>query len=92
MEVKEGTYNGKKGGFYIVRIINSMPDKIERYKALKEYVRRNGYVDMGFVENHYPRGKGWRREFMDLGLLEELEDLDIQQFIKYDVEKEDDYE
>lgn len=82
VDVREGTYNGRKGGFFIVQVENNIPSKVERYKALKEYVRKNGKITMDFIKEHYPEGDDWRRKFVDLGLYEELEALDIEQFIQ----------
>lgn len=92
IDVKEGTYKGNKGGFFIISVSNTIPEKIARYKALKEYVKHNGRLDMDFIRATYQGGTGWRQEFIELGLLEELEDIDVAQFIKYNGETEDDYE
>ena len=47
---------------------------------------------MAFIEATYPKGRGWRQEFVELGLLEELEEIDIAQYIRYNGEMEEDYE
>lgn len=81
VDVREGTYNGRKGGFFIVQVVNNIPNMVERYKALKGYVHKNGKITMDFIREHYP-ADDWRREFVDLRLYEELEALDIEQFIQ----------
>ena len=81
VDVREGTYNGRKGGFFIVQVVNNIPNMVERYKALKGHVHKKGKITMDFIREHYP-ADDWRREFVDLRLYEELEALDIEQFIQ----------
>ena len=92
VDVKEGTFNGHRGGFCVISVRNTIPERVARYREMKDYVKRNGHIDMAFIEASYPKGRGWRQEFVELGLLEELEEIDIAQYIRYNGEMEEDYE
>lgn len=86
--IKEGTYKNQQGGFFItgvdysdsLQVILDWDDKIQNWKE-----EHGGTIDYGFVEAcGVGDDKEWRNLFILLGRHEELEEIDIHQFINID--------
>ena len=89
---KEGSWKNRIGGYFRIPVENGIPELVERYGALQKWKKEKGSVDISFIRSVVPAWKRWREDFVQLGLLEELEAIDISQFINENREKEADYE
>ena len=85
---REGTFKNRIGGFVWIPVKNIIPEYLAHYKALRNWQKEKGRVDISFIRSVEPAWPTWRIDFIRLGLLNELEAIDISQFIDENREKE----
>ena len=83
LDIKESILSKWKTGFFIVNVANNIPERVERYALIKKYKKEHGKLDSEFLNDLYPDVLSWRSELIKLGLYSDLEEVDIQQYIKY---------
>lgn len=83
LDIKESPVSKWKTGFFMVHVANNIPDRVERYARIKKYKQENGKLDVEFLNKTYPDTLTWRKELVKLGLYSDLEEIDIEQHIKY---------
>ena len=66
-----------------MNVANNIPERVERYALIKKYKKEHGKLDSEFLNDLYPDVLSWRSELIKLGLYSDLEEVDIQQYIKY---------
>ena len=52
-------------------------------ELIKKYKKDHGKLDIEFLNRTYPDTLTWRKELVKLGLYSDLEEIDIDQHIKY---------
>ena len=85
---REGTFKNRIGGFVWIPVKNIIPEYLAHYKALRNWQKEKGRVNISFIRSVEPAWPTWRKDFIRLGLLNELEAIDISQFIDENREKE----
>ena len=83
LDIKESPVSKWKTGFFIIHVSNNIEDKVKRYELIKKYKKDHGKLDIEFLNRTYPDTLTWRKELVKLGLYSDLEEIDIDQHIKY---------
>lgn len=84
LDVRDNPANPRsKTGFFIVHVDNDIEDKVKRYELIRKYKKEHGKLDLEFLNDTYPDTLTWRRELVKLGLYSDIEEIDIDQYIKY---------
>lgn len=83
LDIKESPVSKWKTGFFIIHVANNIEDKVKRYELIKKYKKDHGKLDIEFLNRTYPDTLTWRKELVKLGLYSDLEEIDIDQHIKY---------
>lgn len=91
-KTQDGKTIKRIGGYFWIPVKNIIPDKVEHYRALRKWQREKGRVDISFIRSLEPEWTSWREDFVKLGLLDELESIDISLFINENRKKEEEYE
>ena len=83
LDIKESPVSKWKTGFFIIHVANNIEDRVKRYELIKKYKKDHGKLDIEFLNKTYPDTLTWRKELVKLGLYSDLEEIDIEQHIKY---------
>ena len=89
---RDGKTLKRIGGYFWIPVKNIIPEKIEHYRALRDWQKTKGRVDISFIHSLEPEWTNWREDFTKLCLLDELESIDISQFINENNKKAEEYE
>lgn len=88
--IEDGTFKDKRterilreGGYFCIRIINRIPEMVGLYQSILRWRQDHEGLDAAFVQETLSSRPSWRKDFVRFNLLEELEELDNNLFIKY---------
>lgn len=88
--IADGTFKDKssgrvlrEGGYFCIRIINQIPEMVELFHNIRCWRQDHEGLDAVFAQEMLSSRPAWRKDFVRFNLLEELEELDNNLFIKY---------